>query len=110
MLSRGKSLYAPLLLCSQRVNGREIRFVRVKNHNSIFSCIHQLFWRFGVDDRRGLERNRIRRSSTPEGSPSHKYLEVAMIADDLVVKRHGEEYLDTYLMMLAHLVSETVVD
>lgn len=33
-----------------------------------------------------------------------------MVADDLVVKRHGEEYLDTYLMMLAHLVSETVVD
>ncbi|KAK2573389.1 hypothetical protein P5673_001039 [Acropora cervicornis] len=61
-------------------------------------------------DRRGLERNRIRRSSSPEGSPSHKHLEVAMVADDLVVKRHGEEYLGAYLLMLAHLVSETVVD
>lgn len=35
---------------------------------------------------------------------SHKHLEVAMVADDLVVKRRGEENLNMYLLMLAHLV------
>ena len=29
-----------------------------------------------------------------------------MVADDLVVKRHGDKNLDMYLLMLAHLVSK----
>ena len=48
------------------------------------------------------------RSKKPrnERSTSHKHLEVAMVADDLIVKNHGEKDLDMHLLMLAHLVGK----
>ena len=61
--------------------------------------------------KRDLETKTITQSSTnPEGSSSHKHLEVAMVADDLVVKKHGEENLSMKLMILAHLVSADVAE
>ncbi|KAJ7328149.1 metalloendopeptidase [Desmophyllum pertusum] len=58
---------------------------------------------FQERNKRSLETNRIKRSRD-ERSTSHKHLEVAMVADDLVVKRHGEVNLTEYLLMLAHVV------
>ena len=55
--------------------------------------------------KRSVETSRIRRSRDKRSS-SHKHLEVAMVADDLVVKIQGEQNLHTYLLMLAHLVSK----
>ena len=65
---------------------------------------------FSVSDvpertKRSLEPNRNKRSRD-ERSTSHKHLEVAMVADDMVVKTHGEENLRMYLLMLAHLVKK----
>lgn len=55
--------------------------------------------------KRSLEPNR-RKRSRDERSTSHKHLEVAMVADDLVVKAHGEENLKMYLLILAHVVKK----
>lgn len=61
--------------------------------------------------KRDLETKTITQSSTnPEGSSSHKHLEVAMVADDLVVKKHGEQNLSMKLMILAHLVNNMFHD
>lgn len=68
-------------------------------------------------DVKGLEK-RIKRSSKSirskqsrnERSTSHKHLEVAMVADDLLVKNHGEKDLDMHLLMLAHLVNNMFHD
>ena len=46
------------------------------------------------------------KQSRNERSTSHKHLEVAMVADDLLVKNHGEKDLDMHLLMLAHLVGK----
>jgi len=59
--------------------------------------------------KRNLEKNRMRRSRE-ERSTSHKHLEVAMVADDLVVKRRGDENLEMYLLLLAHLVDNMFHD
>ncbi|KAL9963798.1 hypothetical protein ACROYT_G027341 [Oculina patagonica] len=59
--------------------------------------------------KRSLETNRVKRSRD-ERSTSHKHLEVAMVADDLVVKKHGEKDLDMHLLMLAHLVDRMFHD
>ena len=48
------------------------------------------------------------RRSRDERSTSHKHLEVAMVADDLVVKRRGDENLEMYLLLLAHLVRKVI--
>ena len=70
------------------------------------------FWLCNTDfqerNKRSLETNRIKRSRD-ERSTSHKHLEVAMVADDLVVKRHGEVNLTEYLLMLAHVVKPRIL-
>lgn len=49
---------------------------------------------------------RMKRSLEIKRSVSHKHLEVAIVADDLVVKNRGEENLERHLLMLIHLVKK----
>lgn len=60
-------------------------------------------------NKRSLEPNRNKRSRD-ERSTSHKHLEVAMVADDLVVKTHGEQNITMYLLLLAHVVDNMFHD
>lgn len=48
----------------------------------------------------------MKRSLEIKRSVSHKHLEVAIVADDLVVKNRGEENLERHLLMLIHLVKK----
>lgn len=48
----------------------------------------------------------MKRSLEIKRSVSHKHLEVAIVADDLVVKNRGEENLERRLLMLIHLVKK----
>ena len=81
--------------------------------NVFFLCatnISYILIVFLVSDRsertkRSLEPNRKKRSRDGR-STSHKHLEVAMVADDLVVKTHGDENLEMYLLILAHVVKK----
>lgn len=49
----------------------------------------------------------MKRSLEIKRSVSHKHLEVAIVADDLVVKNRGEENLERHLLMLIHLVKKS---
>lgn len=49
----------------------------------------------------------MKRSLDIKRSVSHKHLEVAIVADDLVVKNRGEENLERHLLMLIHLVKKS---
>lgn len=53
---------------------------------------------------------RMKRSLEIKRSVSHKHLEVAIVADDLVVKNRGEENLERHLLMLIHLVDSMFHD
>ena len=49
----------------------------------------------------------MKRSLEIKRSVSHKHLEVAIVADDLVVKNRGEENLERHLLILIHLVKKS---
>ncbi|XP_048588583.1 A disintegrin and metalloproteinase with thrombospondin motifs 1 isoform X1 [Nematostella vectensis] len=60
--------------------------------------------------RRGIRDLRNRRSVNNVTKPGRKTLEVAMVADQYVIKTHGEGKIADFMLMLAHVVNRMFQD